>query len=33
LKDIFAGDVARAIKVAEEAARRAGQMADRVYRK
>ncbi len=33
LKDIFAGDVARAIKVAEEAARRAGQIADRAYRK
>jgi hypothetical protein len=33
LKDIFTGDVARAIKVAEEAARRAGEIADRVYRK
>ena len=33
LKDIFAGDVARAIKVAEEAARRAGQIADRAYHK
>jgi serine/threonine protein kinase len=33
LKDIFAGDVARAIQVAEEAARRAGQIADQVYRK
>jgi len=33
LKDIFAGDVARAIQVAEEAARRAGEIADRAYRK
>jgi len=33
LKDIFRGDVAKAIKVAEEAARRAGEIADQVYHK
>jgi serine/threonine protein kinase len=33
LKDIFANDVARAIQVAEEAARRAGEIADRAYKK
>ncbi len=33
LRDIFAGDVARAVGLAEEAARRAGKIADQVYRK
>jgi serine/threonine protein kinase len=33
LKDIIAGDVANAMRVAEDAARRAGELADRVYRK
>ena len=33
LKDIFRGDVAKAIQVAEEAARRAGEIADQVYHK
>jgi serine/threonine protein kinase len=32
LKDIFAGDVARAMEVAEKAARRAKEMADQAYR-